>query len=223
MEGDYYHDIELPNGRIITLPRVTAALKIINKPGLNQWRAKLGIELSDQYSEETSEIGSQIHAFVAQLARGEAITPLEWTTLDEMIKNGIRAYERFRKEHNYKPRLMEQMVYSLKHGYAGTIDSIGDALVAGSVPRHIEEIIDWKSGSRIWPEHVLQIAAYVFAWNERQATLHTPHPIYRARIVSLNRETGIPIYRIVEMPELDRAFKAFKHALALFNYFKEER
>ena len=226
-ESNYY-DITLPDGVTVTLPRVTSILRVINKEGLNIWRAKQGFELSEQYAQETSDIGKEIHKFVAQLGRGSPITPIEWGFLSEEIKNGLRAYVRWQREQCFESVNNEVLVYSLKYGYAGTIDAIGFIKLLAKRKRDLI-IADWKTGSRIWEEYVMQVAAYVMAYNEGNRAFlkelplgnrHSPM-INKARIVSLNRDTGIPTERIVEKKELRHAFRAFLHAKGLFDYYKE--
>ena len=79
-------------------------------------------------------------------------------------------------------------------------NSVLKALDRGEKAKKGEDLIvaDWKTGATIWEEYVLQVAAYTMAWNE-----HCCKPgISKARIVSLNRDTGIPAERIVEKKEL---------------------
>jgi len=213
-ESNYY-DITLPDGKIVSLPRVTSILRTINKEGLNIWRSKQGWEASEQYKEETADIGKEIHKLVAQLGRGKAIVPLEWELLSEEVRNGLRAYVRWQREHAFEPIDAEMLVYSLKYGFAGTVDAIGRF-----EGKHGLVLVDWKSGDTIWEEYVMQVAAYVTAWNELFRELPKPPKINRARIVSLSRNTGLPTQRIVERKELKRAFKAFLHAKGLFDYYK---
>ena len=118
MFDERYYPIETKQG-IMELPSVTTILRVANKEGLNVWRAKAGFELSEQISEETAEIGKQIHSYVARLIKGIPIGKLEWMQLSDEIKNGIKAYERFRLQTGFVGIQTEEMVYSLKYKYAG--------------------------------------------------------------------------------------------------------
>ena len=120
MFEDRYYEIDG-----LSLPSVTTILKIHNNPALNRWASNLGTELSEQISEETAEIGKQIHSYVAGLIKGIPIGKLEWMQLSNEIKNGVRAYERFRLQTGFVGIQTEEMVYSLKYKYAGTLDAIG--------------------------------------------------------------------------------------------------
>lgn len=217
MNGDRYYTIKTEQG-VIRLPSVTTLLKIINRPGLNIWRAKQGFEASEQYAQETSNIGKEIHGFVAQISKGLPIPPLQWDLLSEEIKNGCRAYVRWQRQYEFQPIANELLVYSLKYSYAGTLDAIGWINIKGK--RNLI-IADWKTGERIWQEYVLQVAAYAVALKERDKTFN--NQLKEAHIVSLNRNTGIPHETIVDKSELKEAFKAFCHAKALWEYYDNHR
>lgn len=212
----HYYDITLPDGSGISLVRVTSILRVINKERLNEWRAKQGWELSEQYKEETADIGKEIHRLTAHLGAGKVIDSLQWELLDEEIKNGLKAYIRWDRKYEPMTLRSEVLVYSLKHRYAGTLDRICSVKDMPGL-----EIVDWKSGDTIWDEAVMQVAAYVEAWNE----LFGKPWIRRARIVCLNRKTGIPEpERIVLWDELKYAFKeGFGHANGLWQYYERLR
>lgn len=189
-------------------------MSAINKQGLNDWRANLGREASDQIAQETRDIGEEIHRFVAGLIRQEAITNLEWELLSEEIKNGIKAYVRFQRKYDFQPQAAEVPVYSLRHGYAGTVDTHGTFGTSADL-----EIVDWKSNNSVWEEYIIQVAAYLVAWNETYPSI----PAMRARIVNLDRNTGVPQCTIVEMKEALYTFEhAFLPAKELFHYLEEK-
>lgn len=188
------------------LPSVTSILAIHNKPGLNEWRAKQGYELSEQYSQETADIGKEIHRYVAQLLQGTPISKLEWGTLSEEIKNGLRAFSRFKTETNLKADWCERVVYNLKLGYAGTLDCLGK--IDG---RWV--VIDWKTGNTFWPSYFAQITAYYKALNINRSRMQ----LYA---VNLNRNTGIPIVNKLSVKDCTPYWNYFKSCLSLFNNAK---
>lgn len=200
------------NGKDVWLPRVTRILSVINKPGLNNWRADLGREASDQYTQETRDIGSEIHKLVAGLILQEAISKLQWELLSEEIKNGVRAYIRFQRQTDFHPIDAEVLVYSLTHHYVGTLDAPGTFGTSTDL-----EIVDWKSNDSVWDEYVIQLAAYFVAWNE----MHPEYPAVRARIVNLDRNTGVPQSTKFEKEELLYTFEhAFLPAKEIFHYLE---
>lgn len=173
-----FYPVKIETGTI-QLISVTSVLAVANKEGLNIWRAKKGYELSEQYSQETADIGREIHKYVARLLQGTAISKLEWESLSGEIKNGVRAFWRFKTETGLIKEACEKVVYNLKYGYAGTLDCLG------KIGKHWV-IIDWKSGERFWASHFAQVAAYHKALSIRYSNLE----LY---VVNLNRHTGVPI------------------------------
>jgi hypothetical protein len=103
------------------------------------------------YQRDTAaDIGTRIHRLVEQLARG---TEPEVTAEEAPFVDG---YRRFLAA--FRPRFLavEEMVASLRHRYAGTLDAI--AVMGGQT-----WILDVKTGSGIYPETALQLAAYASA------------------------------------------------------------
>jgi len=204
MNERYYNIVT--NEGVKSLPSVTTILQVHNQPALNTWRANLGTELSEQYAEETAAIGKEIHRLVAQLIQNIAIPELEWYQLDQKIKNGVIAYERFKLEYQFEPVGAEQIVYSLKHGYAGTLDAYGKILGKWS-------IVDWKTGWRFFPNMMAQAAAYYMARKETFNDLS--ETIY---VVNLNREKGVPIVHACKVKDIKPFRNYFLACLRLFKY-----
>ena len=203
--NERYYPYETETGTI-QLPSVTTLLGVANKEGLNIWRSKMGFELAEQTSEETASVGKEIHSFVSHLLQGMPISKLEWEQLDDQIKNGIRAFERFRVATGLVMADCEKVVYNLKYGYVGTLDFVGTAGGSGA-------IIDWKSGERFWPSHFAQVAAYYHALPQRRA-------IKWLYVVNLNRNSGIPIVNKLAVKDATPYWKYFLSCLSLFKNTK---
>jgi len=97
-----------------------------------------------------ADIGTRVHKLAEQLALGADpdVTPEEAPFVD--------AYRRFLEA--FQPRFLavEEMVASLKHGYGGTLDAI--AAIDGET-----WLLDLKTGTGLYAETGLQIAAYASA------------------------------------------------------------
>ena len=198
MFEDRYYEIDG-----LSLPSVTTILKIHNNPALNRWASNLGTELSEQYKEETAEIGKQIHSYVARLIKSIPIGKLEWMQLSNEIKNGIRAYERFRLQVKFEGMETEKMVYSVKYKFAGTLDAIGKI-------GKDKILIDFKTGERFYPSMFAQVTAYYKAHCEM-----TENPrIKELLVVNLNRNTGVP--DIHQVKDIQPYWNYFKACLRLF-------
>ena len=106
--------------------------------------------IPDYQRDAAADIGTRIHRLVEQLARGAEpdVTAEEAPFVD--------GYRRFLAA--FRPRFLavEEMVCSLRHRYAGTLDAI--AIIGGET-----WILDVKSGSGVYPETALQLAAYASA------------------------------------------------------------
>ena len=162
----------------------------------------MGTELSEEISEETAEIGKQIHSYVAGLIKGIPIGKLEWMQLSNEIKNGIRAYERFRLQVKFEGMETEKMVYSVKYKFAGTLDAIGKI-------GKDKILIDFKTGERFYPSMFAQVVAYYKAHYEMKHIR-----IKELLVVNLNRNTGVP--DIHQVKAIQPYWNYFKACLRLF-------
>ena len=97
----------------------------------------------------------------------------------------------------------------ITHAYAGTIDAVaikGDELV----------VVDWKTSNGLYPEHMLQVAAYARALKHA-----TGIPVNEAWIVRFPRErpeTGDSEFHWVHLgpAELNKNFQLFRAAQKLY-------
>ena len=163
---------------ISPLPSVTTVIGVIDKSGpllgwakrevsnaalrnldvLSKMAATAGPESAARWlatipgyqRDSAADIGPRIHRLVEQLARG---AEPEATAEEAPFVDG---YRRFLAA--YQPRFLalEEMVASLRHRYAGTLDAI--AVIGGET-----WILDVKTGSGIYPETALQLAGYANA------------------------------------------------------------
>jgi genome maintenance exonuclease 1 len=202
----------------LTLPSVSTILRVIAKPNLVSWarrttletvRELLGEGLSVEAALSLAEVeperqrdaaaqrGGLAHEAIACALMGKPYPP-EWepwvkAALDFLVGHGLHCVA------------VERVVWSRRHGFAGTVD-----LVACQVDGALV-VTDWKSGS-IWPEHALQLGAYTIALEEM-----TGRPVGEAYVVGL-REKGYEAKR-VNLPLARRAFLA---ALSLWRALRGE-
>jgi hypothetical protein len=106
--------------------------------------------IPDFKRDSAADVGSRVHRLVEQLARGAEpeVTPEEAPY--------VAAYRDFLDAHQPRFLAVEEMVVSLKHGYAGTLDAI--AVIGGET-----WLLDVKTGSGLYGETGLQLAAYAGA------------------------------------------------------------
>jgi len=218
-DGKHLYTIE---GYEYELESVTTNLRVISKPGVNDWRVKLGREESDRLKVEGSDIGTMVHKAGLRLFKGEGYGSYEWSQLgcpmpeDERVRNAVRALELLRKERNLVPIAAEAFVWTRAFGYAGTLDLAADN-GDGTV-----DLYDWKTSGAIYPEVWLQLAAYAAAWDACYGI-----PVRRIYPVRLDR--GRPDARSVhyeaedymEGEDIKTAFEAYMHAQELGRWIRE--
>jgi hypothetical protein len=103
--------------------------------------------IPDFQRDTAADLGSAVHAFAEQIARGESII------VTEAEAPFVEAYRRFLAD--WQPRFLaaEEIVISVRHQYGGTLDAI--AVIDGET-----WLLDLKTSSGVYAETALQLAAY---------------------------------------------------------------
>jgi genome maintenance exonuclease 1 len=152
--------------------------------------AKLGTVKAHQRTlEREGDIGGQAHRAIEWLLRtalGAAAGPKPAISAPALI--AVQAFKAWALRVSLKPVLVERIVYSKKHRYAGTLDLL--ARVEGRLT-----MIDFKTGKAVYDEAHLQAAAYAAAleemgYREPAASL----------IVRLPKVAGDPPVEVVPVP-----------------------
>ena len=183
-DGKHLYTIE---GYEYELESVTTNLRVINRPGINDWREKLGKDEATRLRDEGGEIGRMVHKAGLRLFKGEGYGTYEWSQLgyptpgDERVRNAVRALDLLRKERNLVPAAAEIFVYSIGDGGAGT----ADAAIWVDDTHSAVDIYDWKTSDRVYPEVWLQLAPYAKWFMECYGI-----PVRRVYPVRLDR--GLP-------------------------------
>lgn len=169
--------------------------------------------------ESAGAIGTSIHEQIERGLRKEMDLPAfkrGASTLSEASKEAARtayaSYEEWKVKSQFKPRMIEQMVYSLEHGYAGTFDVLGDHLIeinGAYGPERYVSITDWKSSSALYLSAHFQISAYRQAVLEME--LHDPAVPLNGLLVRLPKDARDPTIevRFVSEAEMIEYFKGF--------------
>jgi len=134
----------------------TIISETVRKPGLERWREGLirkGLEPNKE-SRQAAAMGTALHAIIERLLCEEDVE------VPEELLPAIKGFERWRSEYWLRHEASEVAVYNhfgsprTRRGYAGTIDAIfedGYDLV----------LVDFKSGSRVYPEALIQLSMYM--------------------------------------------------------------
>lgn len=139
------------------LSKIAGAVPMSRPTYISTLEGRLGKrKAAERELSKAAEIGSQTHALIewslrtslGQIAARPATTPpAEWAFM---------AYQDWAKSVNLEPIFIEQTVWSLTHGYAGTLDLL--AKVNGETV-----LIDFKTSKSIYAEYDLQSVAYQHA------------------------------------------------------------
>lgn len=132
---------------------VSAILDVATHAKLKNWFKNNSAAYIKSHSENTANIGTEIHNLIEADLKGETIN-----VPDEMA-DAMDHWYRVKSEHGIVATATEQGVYSNKYGYAGTFDILGE--YDGKL-----SVMDIKTGSYSiktgW-----QLAAYKYALEEQ--------------------------------------------------------
>lgn len=137
-----------------TLPRVSTILQTLAKPGLEQWRQRVGVEEAKRISQEATTLGSAIHAATEAWDR-DAELPTDYT-----LYPYVNAYRTWVAQHVAEVVAIERVVWSLTLRFAGTLDRLyrmrDNRLLLGDI----------KSGKTVDGITRAQLSAYALALEE---------------------------------------------------------
>lgn len=157
---------------------------------------------------QATEIGSQVHSLIEWNLRRELGLPVrDEPKINDAATWAFMAFEDWRKESGLKPLGIEQTVWSVEHGYAGTMDVLGEVEIAG-VGR-VVAVLDWKTSRALYGESSLQNAAYVQALIEMGRVKPPVHGLV-VRFPKVVTDPGFEVKHIHadEQPSLFRVFLA---------------
>lgn len=123
--------------------------------------------------------------------------------LRRVIEDFITWYE----SQNIEPISPEQVFCSPTHMLAGTADLV--CKVDGKLT-----IMDWKTGSGIYPEMFMQMAAYALMWEEE----HPDQPIERLHVVNASLKN---MFQDQYREDVQTFKDAYLKALALYKSVKQ--
>lgn len=164
---------------------VTSALKVLDKPSLIGWAEKMGAEGALRLERAGELHGIPVEEAVnivrlqkmgadakrdAGADRGTAVHealriycqeghPPKLGDFPEEVRGYVQGLCRWLLVTSPEPILVEQIIGSVEHGFAGRFDLL--AKINGETV-----LVDLKTSGRVYPEHHLQTAAYTLALEE---------------------------------------------------------
>jgi hypothetical protein len=166
-------------------------------PSVTKILGDVGIIDTRFYKHSHTLRGNIVHECTALIDNGIADAD---SFLDGGFAGYITAYERFKRECNFKPESIEKYVACMEHRYAGTIDRVG---ALGTRP----VILDLKTG-RKEKSHQLQLAAYRYAY---KSDIHSIMGLYLS-------EDGK--YKLIEY-DYTKGINLFLNALSIYKWKME--
>jgi len=154
-------DFKIKNGYEIQgawLPRVTSITGVVSKPALLRYYANHSNFMSAQNAMNNSaNWGTLTHQAIEKFLKGEKHRP------DEKILPSVGAFRDWQSKNVVKifdpENDVERTIFDLDNIYAGTLDVLAEV-------NGVLGVLDIKTGSGIWDEYGLQLAAYMNAYNK---------------------------------------------------------
>lgn len=194
------------------VPGVTTVLGVLNKPALVRWANNLGLQGIDstKYVDEKAAIGTLAHQMIASYLRGEETDTSEYSKVQiDQAENAVLSFFEWEKTHHIEPVLVEEPMISEVFRFGGTIDCLGH--INGELC-----LIDFKTSRGIFPEMMIQLAAY------RQLLVEHGYKVGQTTILRIGR-TDDEGFEDRLVNELDKRWQIFLHALEIYRLQKEVR
>jgi len=217
-------------------PSVTTVTSLLPNPKLEEFKKKVGIEESKEIARKAAERGTVMHLLLedfmkqynkthnksASLKTIQDETPIKFKEMgvnNESISKGRKLFYNFYGSNRFLDDFkfisgIEEPLFSLKHGYAGTCDCsyfTGNSIV----------IRDYKSSSREKEKdeieaYYMQVAAYMHAYEEMYDL-----EVAKGQIMISNEKTGLHIFEIDRKDKdiyLDKFLGLLEEFNKSFNY-----
>lgn len=161
--------------------------------------------------DEAASKGSLVHNWCEQYIKNQILnyTPPEMPE-DDDVARGCMAFLDWIVQEDIKFIASEQIVYSRKHNYVGTLDCI---FTSGKEDHKIYHLGDFKTSKGVYPEMKAQVRAYENAYQEEHN-----NKFGDAFILRLCKETGEFEKHILPKTQRVKDFKAFKSMLYVKNW-----
>lgn len=226
------------DGRVIK-DSISGCLKVIAKPALIGWAAGLaadhianrmypGMVLDEiiikdllkgakvayrQRTEDAADLGTLGHKWVEDYLIAQAADrPTPGLPVNPQLRNIAETFLQFMRDNDVEVIAAERKVYSKELDIAGTFDCL--ARFNGDLA-----ILDWKTGSGIYPEYFLQMGGYDLCFSEENSLWpDTGNQIMKHVIVNCSKLGEL---KVAISDKVDRNRKAFREALLLSRALKE--
>ena len=173
----------------------------------------------DKVLTDAGDTGTCAHHMIECHITGEEVDLADFTKNQiDRAENGFLGFLEWEKQN--KPMYLdtEIEVISEKYLYGGTCDIVAQI-------KDEMWMIDLKTSKGIYPEFIIQLAAYVHAYHEQNLNTFTPHKtgeqIKKHCLLHLNKETGVFTPHIIANEQIIFGWKAFTYLRELHKLKKE--
>ena len=189
--------------------RVTRVKGAINQPGLNYWRASVGGAKANQIMKTRATFGTNFHKLIEVSLMGHKVDAKNY---DDETQESLRLFNEARAKYGIEAEALEQKLWDDELGVAGTTDFIGHANLP-KLGEHAHVVFDWKSSKTIYPDFFIQLAAYVFMFENMTGIKLDGAVVLQIRDGKMKMEEK-------SYDELKRFYDVFRCALCIFKYQK---
>lgn len=167
-------------------------------------------KIPDYQRDKAADMGTSIHVAAEHIILGvsQILTPEQ--------EPFVAAYRKFLTTWEPQFLLVEAMVFSLRHHYAGTLDAV--AVIDGET-----WLLDWKTSKGVYGDMAIQLAAYGnadFVGYEGDPTEYAIPPIDRYGIVHIRPDMDEAL--LIPM-DVDGAFEVFLDLRRPFEFRQTDR
>lgn len=176
--------------------------------------ARIGDAAHTKALERAGQVGSAVHAMIEHRLRKQlGLDPGAEPRLPPEGVSAYAAFERWNETAQLTPIAIEQVVWSATHGYAGTMDVLGEVTIDGA---RVKCVLDWKTGKAIYREAKAQVSAYARALVEMG---HAEAPIHGliVRLPKLAKDPE-PEFCLVPWEEQEIHMRAFLAAKTVWEW-----
>jgi hypothetical protein len=184
------------------VPRTTTIIGRFKESGaLINWawkRGRDGLELYDS-RDKAAEIGTDAHGRVERFLNGQDYSSLLTEANDiEASDSAFQAFMEWWEANKMTVLYQEIQIVSEIHKYGGTPDAIARDVQGRLV------LLDWKTSSGVWPDHLVQLGAYRILWNETHPEMPLTGGSHIGRFAKEHGDFAHHYY-----PNLDKAEEQF--------------
>lgn len=175
----------------------------VERPSVTQVIYQAGLIDDRWWSEEARNRGKAVHIACHYLDEGD----LDIESVDEAHRLYVRAWERFKADARFTPKLIEHRIFHPTYGYCGTLDRTGTIEGGATI------LLDIKTGlAERW--HGIQLAGYANSFDK---------PGRFRRLTVLLRRDGTYKVHEYSATEYRDHWNTFRACLAISNFKQEAR